>query len=433
MLSAVFIVVFLITTVHASLLYAMDLMEAYKLAKEHDAEFGSAFYEHEAAKTLSRQGLSFLLPQMQATGSLSKYDFLEGPSTYADYDSRSLNVNVRQPIFDIRRYYEYRQHNLKKTMGDAKFMAGRQDLMLRVIEAYFSGLAAKDAVDLVDSEKKAVSEQRDQARRMFQSGIATLADVHEAEARYDDVQSQEIEAKNTFDIKIQALKRIIGGEPGQLNGLKEGVPFRNPDPEHIDDWVEKARKHNPTLKYYAEQVEVQQREVKKTSGQHFPTLDLVAGYTNTNTDSLIKTKTIGYCSVGVQLNLPIFSGGYISAKVAENRALLQKSKKDYESSLAELTQKLTESFLAIQGSIAKIDALATAVKSADTALHSNKMGLTAGVRTTTDVLNAQRERHNVRAKLFRARYDYLVYLVRLKFYAGILGEDDLLMINQWMQ
>lgn len=413
-------------------LFAMDLMEAYSRAKDQDSLFGSAFYEHEASRTLSRQGRSFLLPQVQASAAWTRYYFDNAPAYYLDYDAQSMGINVRQPIFSLPKFYEYRQYNIRAGIGDVKFASAEQNLILRVAEAYFNGLAAGNMIELIDTEKKAVIEQLERSKKMFQAGVATLADIDDAEARHDSVLSQEIEAKNNRDIKMQAIKRIVGIEPDGLNLLKEDIPLRVPEPASLDGWIEMAKKNNPVLKSYAYQIDLQEAELKKNKGQHWPTLDLVAGYQNTNTNNYVKTDEISYGSVGVQLTLPIFSGGYTSAKVAESQAILGQSRKDYENALSDATQKLGEAFLGIRGSIARIDALLTAVRSASVSLHSNKMGLNAGIRTTVDVLNAQRELRDVSTKLLQARYDYLMNTLKLKFYTGTLAADDVVMINQWL-
>jgi outer membrane protein len=417
-------------------LSAMDLMEAYTRAKKSDALFGSAVYEHEAAKTLSKQGRSLLFPLIQASGSTSRYEFDTAPSTaYQDFTSFQSGITLKQSIFDLSRFYQYRQHNIQETIGDVKFASAEQDLILRVAEAYFNALAASDLLRLIDTEKKAVLEQLEQAKRMFQIGAGTITDVHDAEARYDAILSKEIDNKYNLEIKLQALKRIVGTEPDGLSFLVENIPLQAPEPNSREAWIEIAKKQNPLLKSYAYNIDNDKDELKKNKAQHLPTVDLLAGYTWTNTISgIVKTTgNIVYRSVGLQVSMPIFTGGYVTAKVQEAQAKLEGTKKKYEDALSEDTQKLTEAFLGVKAGIAKINALLTAVRSASTSLYSNKKGLIAGVRTIVDVLNAERELYDVSGRLLQARYDYLMNMLRLKFYAGTLSEEDVLMINQWLQ
>ncbi|SEM59788.1 outer membrane protein [Syntrophus gentianae] len=414
-------------------LAAMDLMEAYSRARENDPLFGSSFYEHEATKTLPAQGRSYLLPQISAYGTEAKYYYDSAPSYYRDFNSESLGVSLKQPLFSIPRFYEYRQHNVRKDIGDVRFVSAEQDLMLRVAEAYFNELAAENLLELIAVEKKAVLEQCEQAKRMFEAGVATITDVHDAEARYDSVRAREIEARSNRDVKMLALKKMVGIDPQGLNFLMEDIPLGIPEPQRLESWIEKAKENHPLLKAYAYQISYQEAELRKNEGQHWPSLDLVGGYNKTNTNNTVQTNRVAYESIGVQVNLPIFSGGYTTAKVKESRALLGQARKQYDNALADITQKLSEAFLGIRDNMSKIDALKTARKSASTSLKSNKMSLLAGVRTTIDVLNAERDLQDVRIQLLKARYEYLLNNVRLKAYAGTISEKDLQEINGWLQ
>jgi len=410
------------------------LMEAYTRAKKSDPLFGSYVYEHEAAKTLSKQGRSLLFPLIQASGSMSRYEFDTAPSAYQNFTGFESGITLKQPIFDLSKFYQYRQYKVQETIGDVKFASTEQDLILRVAEAYFNALGASDLLKLVDTEKKALLEQLEQAKRMFQIGTGTITDVHDAEARYDSVLAKEVENKYNLEIKIQALKRLVGTEPDGLSFLQENIPLLAPEPDSREAWIEIAKKQNPLLKSYAYNIDHDKDEVKKNKAGRLPTVDLLAGYTWTNTISgILKSQNIAYKSVGFQVSMPIFTGGYTTAKVNEAQAKLEQTKQKYEDALLDDVQKLTEAFLGLKGSIAKINSLLTAVRSASTSLDSNKKGLIAGVRTIVDVLNADRDLYDIWGKLLQSRYDYIMNTVKLKFYAGTLSEEDVLIINQWLQ
>ncbi len=417
-------------------LSAMDLMEAYTRAKKSDPLFGSFVYEHEAAKTLSKQGRALLFPLIQASGSMSRFEFDAVPSAaYQDFTSFESGITLKQAIFDLPRFYQYRQYNIQETIGDVKFASAEQDLILRVAQAYFDALAASDLLKLNDTEKKAVLEQLEQAKRMFQIGTGTITDVHDAEARYDAILAKEVENKYNLESKIQALKRLVGTEPDGLSLLEENIPLKAPEPDNREVWIEIAKKRNPLLKSYAYNIDNDKDEIRKNKAGHLPTLNLMAGYTWTNTVSgiLKSTENIAYKSVGLQVSMPIFTGGYITAKVKEASAKLEQTKQKYDDALLDDIQKLTEAFLGVKGGVAKVNSLLTAVRSATTSLDSNKKGLIAGVRTIVDVLNAEKDLFDVKGKLLQARYEYTMNTVKLKFYGGILSEEDVRIINGWLQ
>ena len=430
----VLISILLLQTAAPLSLSAMDLIEAYTRAKKSDPLFGSYFYEHEAAKTLSKQGLALLFPLVQASSSMSRFEFDTAPSIYQNFTSFDSGITLKQSIFDLGKFYQYRQYNIQEAIGDVKFASAEQDLILRVAQAYFDALAAKDLIILNDTEKKAVLEQLEQARRMFQIGTGTITDVHNAEARYDAILAKEVENKYNLESKMQALKRLVGTEPDGLSLLEEDIPLQAPEPDSREAWIEIAKKQNPTLKSYAYNIDHDKDELRKNKAGHLPTVDLMGGYTWTNTVSgILKSQSIAYKSVGLQASIPIFTGGYVTAKVKEASAKLEQTKKAYEDAVLDDTQKLTEAFLGVKGGVAKVKSFLTAVRSATTSLDSNKKGFIAGVRTIVDVLNAEKDLFDVEGKLLQARYDYIINRVKLKFYAGTLSEADVHTINQWLQ
>src|SRR5690606_30049421 len=100
--------------------------------------------------------------------------------------------------------------------ADAQFVIAAQDLILRVTQAYFDVLKAKIDVEVVESQRKAIHEQLEQAKRNFEVGVSTIVDTHEAEARYDLTLSQEIAARNKLEITQHALEVLINRLPDNL-------------------------------------------------------------------------------------------------------------------------------------------------------------------------------------------------------------------------
>lgn len=426
----IFITLFQITLASSS---AMDLMEAYTRAKKYDPVYASAVYENNAYQTKSRQGLSYLLPQIQFSGTISRYDFDTAPVFYQDYTATAYNLQLRQPLVNLSRFAEYRQHNLLPLIGETRLAEALQNLGIRVAEAYLNLLVARDTLALIAEEKEAVAKQMEQAKKMFRAGVITITEVHDAEARYHLILSQEVGAQNELAIKTTALQKMVGPGPFAPGRLKDAIPLNPPEPNVITRWVEMAKERNPALKYFSYNIRYFEEEVKKHKAQHFPFADLLAGYNRTNSRDYLKTETISYGMIGLNVVIPIFSGGYVTAKTDESKERLGQSKKEYESAFSDIVQRLTEAFLGVQGSIASIKALEVAVKSAEISLHSNQKGFTAGIRTIVDVFNAQRELYNAKSKLFQAKCQYIFHLIKLKASAGILSETDIAMVNDWFQ
>ncbi|MDH3448517.1 MAG: TolC family protein, partial [Gammaproteobacteria bacterium] len=73
-----------------------------------------------------------------------------------------------------------------------------------------------------------------------------------------------------------------------------------------------------------------------------------------------------------------------------------------------------------------------ALDSSNIALEATQAGFEVGTRTSVDVLVSLRETYRAQRDYASSRYDFLLNNLRLKQAAGILQEDDLFAINQWL-
>jgi TolC family type I secretion outer membrane protein len=413
---------------------AADLLDVYRKALEFDPTYAAAGYEYEAALTLPDQGLAYLLPSIDASAGRSYYAFYPNRfANYGSYTGETLGLSLRQPIFNIARFLEYSQNLVRFKLADVQHDISMQEITRRTISVYFDVLIAYDAQALVDFQKKAVLEQLEQARTWFKAGEATIGDVHDAEARYQGVLADEIEAKNTVDIRLTTLKSLTDTDYDALDRLRDDIVLPPPAPDDLNSWVTLAKEKSSVIKYNKYNVEFYHGELVKNRAGHLPVLELNAGWNQTNTQSFYSVADpITYKVVGLQLSLPIFSGGYTSAKVSESLAKLNQARQNLEGSILDVTQKLSAAFWGVKGAAARVTALQQSVRAYETALASTKMGLKAGTRTLVDILNAQQQLYSAKRGLLQARYDYIINLVALKYNSNMLSGDDILIINGWL-
>ncbi len=205
---------------------AADLMQVYQDALANDAKFAAARAQLEAGQESVVQGRAGLLPQigLSADAAWNDAEIKSNLGTSSgDYDSRGYGVQLTQPLFRWQNWVQFKQGELRTALAGAQFGAQQQDLVLRVAEAYFNVLNARDIVDAVTQLRTAAGEQRELARTSFEVGTVTITDVHEAQSRFDLASAQEIAAQNQLEVARQALAQIIGKQPEALAGLREGV------------------------------------------------------------------------------------------------------------------------------------------------------------------------------------------------------------------
>ncbi len=414
-------------------LHAEDLLDVYRLAQESDPTLRAAQAGNQAAQEGINQSRAPLLPQINLSADLTQNQReLNGTST--DYDSNGYTLSVVQSLYHHDYYKQLDKAKAGVTQANAQFEAARQGLILRAAQGYFDLLAAQDVLTTAKSTKLAIGQQLRQTQQRFEVGLTAITDVHEAQAGYDAAIASEIAARNGVDIAREALREITGQEPLVLATLQEEVPLLNPDPVDIDQWVEKAREQNLLLIAAEAAARAAAEELKRRDAGHYPTLDLVAARTHSDTtDAGATGSELDNTSIGIQLSVPIFSGGLTSAQSREGRALYNQALENLEAERRATERGVRSAYLAVTAGISQVKARKQALSSAQTALEATEAGFEVGTRTAIDVLNAQQVRFSAQTDYFRARYDYLLATLQLKQAAGSLSEEDLQMINGWLQ
>lgn len=416
-----------------SFCYALDFFEAYNKAKTHDPQYLSVYYEHRANMTLTEQAVSRVLPQINASYTLSNYRFITGEPIYRDYSAEQTNVSMQQAVLNFPAIIEIKQSDVRVRASESKLKNAEQNLIKRVSEAYFDLLYAEEYLRVIKEEKKAIEEQLNMIKKLFSAGEATLADVHDAEAKLYDVLFREVEAEKNLYAKKKALARIIGEEPENLSILSEELPVEKLIPEELQKWIDISQENNPVIKFYLLQKEVADDELRKQKAQWLPSLSIFSAYSKTNTRDYLEVKPLSYLTLGFQVNLNILSGGYITAKIKEAKERVMQAQKDYEKAVSDVSQGVVESFFGVKSAIAGIASSKASVRASELALVSTKKGYEAGIRTFVDILNAESNFYKAKLNYLRANYDYIKNLVDIYFYSGLISEEHALKINSWLK
>lgn len=412
-----------------------DLLDIYRQAKLSDPAWRAAQASRQAGIEKAPQGRALLLPTLGFSAGTSESDQnVVTPSADNDYryGTDAYNLQLTQPLYRKQNSAARAQGIAGARLAEHEFELARQDLILRVAQAYFSVLAAQDALEFVITEKNAIARQLSLARRNFAVGGATLVDVHEAQARYDLAAAQEIAAANEAEVRKETLRVLTGAAPAALAQLEAGLELRTPQPADMEQWVRTADEASPRLKAQREALEIARQEVEKSRGGHHPTIDLFASHAWSDAGGSTQGFAIETTTnqIGLQLQMPLYQGGGVSSRVREAAARYDEAGQRLDLARREVAQRVREEYLAVINGMARLRALEQARRSNERALESTVIGYERGVRTGVDVLNAQRELFRTRLTLSQARYDYLISHLRLKAAAGVLAEPDLEDVNR---
>ncbi len=412
---------------------SVSLIQAYNDALKHNHAYRASLYGKKASDDLAWEGLSVLLPRINASFSYLRYDFINPPPYYLSYDARNNGVNLTQPIISFRRFFMYGEYKTRASIGDARFRSQKQNLIISVAKAYLGVLSARDYIKALKSQEKAVRRELEQAKKLYGAGAGTITDVYAARAKYYSVLSHLVGAKNGLENAYAKFKNATGASGRNLEPLKRHIPLYVPRPSNVKYWVKVGAERNPMLEYYRYNRDYYKESERKNIAAHLPSLTFVAGYSATNTQQYIQTPPLKYYDVGFQLSVPIFNGGYGYAKTFKASNLASRAQEKYIEQLNRNGRKIRQSYADVKGSIVKIKMLELALKSARVSLKGNELGFKSGIATETDVLNAVQALYDAKINLLKAKYEYALGILNFYFNAGVLSKHYLYKINEWLK
>lgn len=422
----------------AGLAQAADLLDVYRLAQANDPAWAAAQAAHRANLEQVPQARAGLLPNVELSGNVfQNRQRIESPLFNDSFSFRSqgYSLELNQPLYNRPNRAIYAQSLAFATQSEHQLAAARDDLIVRTTRAYLAVLAAGEVHAFAQSEKAAVQRLLTLARRNFNVGAASLVDIHEAQAAYDLVVSQEIAASNDLEVARESLQILTGRPVGPLAGLAGKLELAPPEPAAMERWVETAVRQNPNVRVREQALEQASQAVERNRGRHYPTLDLVLARSYNDTDAVsfltgarLPNETTTD-QVGVRLNVPIYQGGGTTAQVREAVARRDEALLQLEATKRQVAQQAREVYLRVTTSLAQVRSLERARASNQRAVESTVLGQERGLRTGLDVLNNQRVMFGTLRDLARARYDYLFARLQLKAVAGVLSEEDLIAVN----
>ena len=427
-----------------------DLISLYQDALKNDSVLSSARFQNQAAQELVKQGKSLFFPSVTMnasfdkqdkerkflTSSLPNNDLLSGKK--ADYETYDYGVTLKQPLFNYAAYAQYKKMLSQVSLADKQLIKTQQDLIHRISKAYFETLLAKDQVDLFQYQRTSIQGQLSKAEAQFEAGLISVTDINEAKTKKALIKAQQISAIHKLRIKKREIQVITGKLPGKLTPLNPVITFTEID-NLADDWIAIAQENNLELQIKMDEIKIAEREVDLRQSDHYPTIDAIASRSR-NWDKggfpygAIANEGIRSFSdtIGVEISIPIFSGGMTSSRVREAVLLKSKLEHDVEYLRRGIGLEVRNYYLSLQTNFSEIKAYEQAMNAATLQLESTQLGFEEGLRNSLEVLDAQQTLFNAKLNILESRYNYVMNFINLKLSAGMLSFADLDEINQYL-
>ena len=426
-----------ISIVFSGFLRAESILDIYEQALQSDPEYLGALEQHGASSEVFIQARSLLLPSMNLVASytetqqdINSADNQVFASGKTDYPTQDYAVNINQSIYSFSHWAGFDKAKAEVQLLDAELQAIRQDLIERVADRYFAALAANENFEAIKAEKKAVAKQYELAKEKG-TKLGRKSDLLDAEARFFQVESREIELRNRLQVTLQQLRELTGVVPATLTLMGDAIELSIPEPNDPKQILQAALASNPEIDASSHAVEVAVQQLRQEEGQRYPTLNLALRFNSSETEGTLfgGGSDVDTADIAVSLNIPLYSGGAVSSKIRESSRLLARAQQQLEMQTRRVQTDTFSAYDGILAAIAKVNALARSVASHEQLVAARQEESRAGLLPTIALLDAERDLFFARVEYASARYDYILNTLRLKRVVGSLNDADLAFID----
>ncbi|MBH9551865.1 TolC family protein [Inhella gelatinilytica] len=426
---------------------ALDLLEAWQRAEQRAPEAAQARAAREAGVARGEQAKALWRPQLLVEAGASKATHetaMRGAQFSAPGFGQSQGVAfdtsvtggtgtrtalmLRQPLFSRERDAQAQALGLSQSMAEAEWTQARQALMLQVVEAYFAVGLAHERLRLVAQQQTAVDRAAAEARDRFQLGDRPITDVHEATARAAALQAERLAADSQIQVVRAALADLMGALPADA---APRLPAANPrvPAGALATWLQDADQGNPGLQRAELGVQVLQAQARAVAGAALPTVDLVAQAARERLsgsgDFGAARNSATQGAIGVQVVLPLYTGGMRPALAHEAQARVSRAQAERDRARQQVAQQTRAAWLDLAVGERQLAALSAALEASRARLDATRLGLQAGDRTLLDLLRAENDAAAAELALLEARTRLITSRLHLSALAGQLDEGAL--------
>jgi len=417
---------------------AADLVELYTAALESDPALRSVEYEGGAAEELHTQSLANFLPNVTAQYQTQKTKqkilrsdnavFGQGSS---NFPTTNWTASLTQPVFHLDSWYAYSQTELGEMRAATELSVARQDLMVRLVEAYLAALEAEEDHALAVAEKDTLKSELELAQVKYANGLLSVSDLRDVEARSAELDALVLSSQAAVQDALEVIRGMVGVSVKALTPLRKDAILPEMDAASIDEQVSQALENNYAVQSSKLAVAIAEKEIDRLSAQHYPTVDLIARYNRRDTKGSLfgGGSEVDSMDVILQVDVPIYSGGRTQSQKRESIYRSEQAKQDLEAARRSVARDIRSGYVNLLSSAGKISALQHSLEAKRSLNELKREGHRAGINSMLEKLEAQRDFYIAERDLVAARYDHLLNYVKIKQASGTLEGGDLEKVN----
>lgn len=410
----------------------IDLWTLYIESRDADPRILRALALEKSSGGRQREALGRLLPQLNASANFNRTQ-REDDFTRSQYNGQGYTLGLSQLLYAPQAWRSYQKFSALVRQSAFEHEAARVQTSIDLAERYFATLAAEDDLRLVQAELDATERNHVQLESLFAKKMAKVTDVLELKARVDLLKARSIEAANQIEINKEAISELIGRPIEQPLKRLAARPDFLPPQQSQKFWVENALRSNPALQAKTHALDAAQAALGEAKAGHLPTLafDINAQRSDIGYEGALTPRSDTYvASLGLQI--PLYSGGSIQARVSSLYAELDAAQQEYEALRRKIVRETRTAYFNIEASLNRVVALQLALASAEKSRTATEQAFTYGVMNAVDVLDSIEMEFRAKRDLLQSQYNYITSLLVLYRWSGRLNDTDVRRVNSWL-
>jgi outer membrane protein len=364
-----------------------------------------------------------LLTQKQFSAADFALSRLNAPQALDNFQTR---LDARATLFDFGRTRSLiagAQH--MSTAAEFHAMQARQDLILRVVEAYSAALVARRNLDAAREALHTAESSERQVEALEQAGMVVGADLLSARVFRAQMRDRELRTENALHLSFLALGRELGAVLDQLPEPSDELREPGAAGMTLAEWEAAALQERPALRAAELEQEAATSGRELAKAEYAPRLTAFADLEH-NAETFAGPAG-GNWTVGARLDLNIFAGGETRYRLAEAQARERQGAKNLEWLRSGVRLEVQQAWFDAQSAAERAAAARDAVTQARESLRIVKSRYDAGLVTITELLRAQAAQLDSSVAQVAALGDWQSARAQLERAAGRMTTDSALL------
>lgn len=398
----------------------VSLQEAIKQALQNKAEAKKAALQIKKAEYKIDEARAGALPQITGTAALTynpviQQSLLEfgGERITAQLGqpwSTNAGVNVQQAIFDQRVFTGLKAAKSTREFYILNAQLTNEQIIENVATAYYQVFVQEENLKTVQASYENTERVRNVIKSLLDNGLAKSIDLDRTNVQLTNIGSNRQQLINSVELSKNSLKFYMGVPIGTDIELEEKTI--EPRPELIMSNVNLDNRLELQVKNKNRELLVFNK--KATEAYLYPTVSLQANYnwaatgkrfplTNGLSNGVLWSD---YSAIGLNVNVPIFTGGATKAKIQQAEIDIQDLDQDIQNTQLTLSLDYKNAISNMENSIINIQSMKDNVGLAERVQKNTQSNYQNGLATLTEVLDSENALTEAKQNYSNALLDY---------------------------